>query len=236
MNASQLLEHIHSLEDNRFDLAFPWDVRNLSRVHWTPVWVARRAAHYLVCEPETRVLDIGCGPGKFCIIGALTTRGQFTGVEQRKHLCDVARTTIELANIPNAKVIHGNIVDIDFSGFDAFYLFNPFEENLETGLMIDASVRLNATLYSAYTEHVAGQLAMAPLGTRVATYCGGCEEVPMGYACLDTSMDGRLKFWEKRKTERVIVKYSEERVAGGGWQFMSRSFSRDDRDGVDGFA
>ena len=41
-------------------------------------------------KPGEVVLDIGCGPGKFCIVGALATTGRFTGVEQRKHLCDAA--------------------------------------------------------------------------------------------------------------------------------------------------
>ena len=44
-------------------------------MHWTPVHVARRAAQFLVTGPETRVLDVGSGPGKFCLVGALATQG-----------------------------------------------------------------------------------------------------------------------------------------------------------------
>ncbi len=234
MKPLRLLEYIHSLEDNQFDLVYPRGVRNLSPVHWTPVTVARRAAAFLVREPNTRVLDIGCGPGKFCIVGALTTGGQFTGVEQRKDLCDLAQTTIHQANIPNAKVFSGNIAEVDFSGFDAFYLFNPFEENLETELRIDDSVHFSINLYSRYTQHVAEQLAMAPLGTRVATYCGVYQEVPMGYECLENSMDSRLKFWEKTKHERMVAKPPEAPVTGSKGRFMSRSFDTDERGDWDG--
>ena len=59
------LECIYAVEDERFDLIYPPEIRNLSWRHWTPVVVARRAAEFLVSEPETRVLDLGCGPGKF---------------------------------------------------------------------------------------------------------------------------------------------------------------------------
>jgi SAM-dependent methyltransferase len=199
MKPLKLLDYIHALEDEEFDLIYPPEIRELSRVHWTPVKVARKAADFLVREPSTRVLDIGCGPGKFCLIGALTTTGRFTGIEQRKHLCDLARTTVEQAGIGNAEILHGNLAQLDFSKFQAFYLFNPFEENLEETLKIDGSVPLSGEHYEIYTEHVARHLAKAPLGTRVATYCGACEEVPLGYECLESSLDQRLKFWEKMR-------------------------------------
>jgi hypothetical protein len=36
---------------------------------------------------------------------------------------------------------------------------------------------MSEDLYEEYTEYVARQLALAPLGTRLATYHGICEEV-----------------------------------------------------------
>jgi hypothetical protein len=123
-------------------------------------------------------------------------------MEQRKHLCALARATIEQAGISNAKIIHGNIVELDFSGYDAFYIFNPFQENIELTMKIDEAIVLSEDLYDRYIEHVARQLAMAPLGTRVATYCGSFEEVPLGYDCLGFSLD-RLRFWEKTKNHPV---------------------------------
>ena len=221
MKPLNLLEYIYALEDNRFDLIYPPEIRELSERHWTPVKVARRAAEFLVREPGARVLDIGCGPGKFCIVGALATSGKFTGVEQRERLSDLARAAIEQANIPNAEIIHGNVAEINFSNFDAFYLFNPFEENLETTLKIDASVNLSGELYETYTEHVARQLAIAPLGTRVVTYCGSCEEVPLGYDCLESSLDYGLKFWEKTKNHPVGVSPQDAPATNNKWQSSS---------------
>ncbi len=74
-----------------FDHVYPDWVRSLSERHWTPVDVAERAAELLVTSAGVRVLDVGSGAGKFCIIGALTTEGKFCGIEQRAHLIDVAR-------------------------------------------------------------------------------------------------------------------------------------------------
>ena len=223
MKQLNLLEYIYALADDRFDLIYPPEIRKLSPVHWTPVMVARKAADFLVREPGTRVLDIGCGSGKFCIVGALTTAGQFTGVEQRKRLSDLARTTIEQSNIPNAEIIHGNIAQITFSNFDAFYLFNPFEENLKTMLKIDASVSLSSDLYEKYTEYVARQLAIAPLGTRLVTYCGSSEEVPLGYECLESSLDYGLKFWEKTKMHPVRMSPLDAPATNNKLRFLSDS-------------
>jgi SAM-dependent methyltransferase len=205
MTTLNLLNYIHTFGDDCFDLFYPPEIRALSSVHWTPVFVARQAAEFLVHRPGTRVLDIGCGPGKFCIIGALMTEGKFTGIEQRKHLCDVARSVIRQTRLPHVEIVHGNVTETAFSNFDAFYLFNPFVENMETVLKIDATVSLSVDLYDKYTEYVARQLALAPLGTRLATYCGVCAEVPLGYTQLETfpGQDPDLKFWEKTKNYPV---------------------------------
>jgi SAM-dependent methyltransferase len=199
MDSQDRRDNLHMLRDDQFDSIYPPEIRALSHQHWTPVVVARSAAEFLVNKPGTRVLDIGCGPGKFCIVGALTTHGDFTGVEQRGRLGNIARSAIEEAGIPNARIIQANITEIDFSHFDAFYLFNPFAENLLTADKIDSTVELSKNLYRKYAEHVAAQLAAAPLGTRVATYCGSFEEVPLGYCCLDTLRSDGLKFWEKTR-------------------------------------
>lgn len=186
--------------DDDFDSIYPSRIRALSSRHWTPVIVARRAAAFLVRRPDTKVLDIGCGPGKFCIVGAMTTLGQFTGVEQRLHLVEVARSAIAESQIENACVLHKNIVDVPFSDYDAFYLFNPFAENLMKEGKIDASVPLSEKLYKEYTFYVLKQLALAPLGARVATYWGPFDGVPIGYRLCGSSLGETLKFWQKVRT------------------------------------
>lgn len=198
MMAADLLGCIEASDDAGFDRIYPPAIRGLSAAHWSPVAIARRAARYLVREPGTRVLDIGCGPGKFCMVGALTTAGLFTGIERRAHLREIGRKRIAGAGIANAEIQEGNVDDVDFTRFDAFYIFNPFAENVGEAPAIDTTVPLSAGLYATYTGIVAAGLAAAPPGTRVVTYWGACEEVPPGYACVGRSENGELKFWEKR--------------------------------------
>ena len=64
-----------SIEDEKFDLIYPPKIRKLSSIFWTPVAVAAKAAKWLVTVQGMRVVDIGCGPGKFCLVAASLTDG-----------------------------------------------------------------------------------------------------------------------------------------------------------------
>jgi SAM-dependent methyltransferase len=213
-------DYICAVEDERFDHIYPTEVRDLSSRHWTPVAVARTAAEFLVKDSKTRVLDLGCGPGKFCIVGALTTAGHFTGVEQRRELANVARSVIPRERISNVEIVNANITEIDFTSFDAFYLFNPFEENLFKFGKIDSSVQLSKSLYERYTRHVATQLTRAPLGTRLATYHGFCEEVPLCYECQQSSFDGVLKLWQKTRDCPTKDPSQDAQANRNRWRFL----------------
>ena len=70
--------------DADFDALCGSEIRKLSRIHWTPCKVATLAAELLVKSPDDRILDVGSGAGKFCILGALHTPARFVGVEKRK--------------------------------------------------------------------------------------------------------------------------------------------------------
>lgn len=191
-------ELLNSKKDQDFDLIFPEAIGRLSVCHWSPVNVCRTAAQMLAVEPGTRVLDIGCGPGKFCVIGATSTQGHFTGVEQRGKLARIAQDVVKKHRVPRVDIVHGNIQDVNFRDFEAFYLFNPFEENVLPTLRIDYDVELNPKLYTEYTVHVHQQLQRMPMATRVVTYCGDCLEIPDCYACVKTAFTDKLKLWVKK--------------------------------------
>jgi SAM-dependent methyltransferase len=193
-------EFLTAFKDHEFDRDYPEDIYQQSACHWTPLDVCQMAAQMLVEKPGTRVLDIGCGPGKFCAIGATTTLGHFTGVEQRSRLVKAARELLERHRITRAEIVHSNITTISFEAFDAFYLFNPFEENILPMLRIDHDVEMEPQLYDDYTFHVQQQLELKPLGTRIVTYYGSCAEVPECYTCVKTAYDGTLKLWEKTRS------------------------------------
>jgi SAM-dependent methyltransferase len=229
-----------SIEDEKFDLIYPPKIRKLSSVFWTPVAVAAEAARILVTAPNTRVLDIGCGPGKFCLVGASLTDGRFTGVERRSDLVAAARqAATDLGLLPrppacdsirgslgeggsSVEFIDGNVLEVDFADYDAFYLFNPFEENMYGGHKIDSAVPLSPTLFKRYTSHVAAHLGARPLGTRVVTYAGYADDIPACYYCEEALFGDDLKLWIKQREhepdiERLGLNTSRSYRGSIGW-------------------
>ena len=185
--------------DSEFDVIYPRSVRKVAALHFTSLSVAKRAASFLVAEPGARVLDIGSGGGKFCLIGAASTKGHFTGVEQRK---DLVALSVKLASeyrLANARFVEGNVMAIDFKAFNAFYLFNPFYENLRDGKRIDNSILLNPSLYDSYSSYTKSKIAGLPTGTRLATYFTSPSIIPEGYEKVDSLEDNKLAFWIKRE-------------------------------------
>jgi SAM-dependent methyltransferase len=171
------------VQDAEFDEVFSSEVRAVSFRHWTPVKVARRAAKLLVEAGATRVLDVGAGPGKLCIIGALTTSAHFTGVEQRGTLVEEARRAAARLGADRATFAHANLVDFDCTRFNGFYLFNPFYEHIDEDqeCPIDRTVERSRTSFNTYVAVTTAMLIRAPVGTAVATFHGFGGEMPPQY-------------------------------------------------------
>lgn len=186
-----------AVSDDDFNDIYPASIQQLAKRHWTPVEVAKAAADFLVQSPRMRVLDIGSGAGKFCLVGATCTEGEFTGVEQRKALTDLSATLAAKNNVHNAHFIHANITEVDFKAYDAFYFYNSFQENIESDARIDDTVETNMKYYGYYSDYVNAELAHKPIGTRLVTYWSSLSEVPSNYQLLYTAFNDRLKFWEK---------------------------------------
>ena len=195
-----LFQHLKKgagIDDATFDQIYPTDIRDVSKRHWTPVAVAKRAAEYLVSFPGARVLDIGSGAGKFCLLGAANTEGNFVGVERRERLVTVSATIQKRSGLKNARFVMANINMIDFGDFDSFYFYNSFFENFEGASKIDHSVEVKPELYKEYSEFVRSQLDDQPRGTRLVTYWSSQLEVPKSYELKSTEHSGLLRFWER---------------------------------------
>ena len=115
-----------SMKDDDFDGIYPEEVRPMAFTHFTPIEIAIRAAKFLVQKSGTKVLDIGSGAGKFCMIGSVCTNGHFTGVEQRDNLHLLAEQIFKKYQLKNINFINSNINQIEFNNYEAFYFFNPF--------------------------------------------------------------------------------------------------------------
>jgi SAM-dependent methyltransferase len=212
-----------SIEDEKFDQIYPADIRKLSSIFWTPVAVAAEAARLLVTAPGTRVLDIGCGPGKFCLVAARLTDGHFTGVEHRADLVAAANNAAATLQLTDINFIHANVTSVAFEDYDAFYLFNPFDENLFQGHKIDALVPLSISLFKTNTSYVAAQLGERPIGTRVVTYMGYADEIPACYDCESALFGDDLKLWIKTRNydpmiEKLGLRGSRSYRGAQGWE------------------
>lgn len=188
------------VRDEDFDEVYPLVYRQASSLYWTPVETARRAATLLIAAGARRILDVGAGIGKFCIVAAaLTSDAMFTGIEQRAHLVDVGLNARQVLGVSRAELLHAALSDFATASFDGFYFYNPFIENaLPASFRLDDSVPLSPSRYKADVCRAARLLASARVGTPVVTYHGYGGKMPRGYEL--TRIEGHLgmlRLWVK---------------------------------------
>jgi predicted RNA methylase len=191
------------MTDPKFDRIYPAQHRVRSWTHWTPLEVAVRASALLASQRATRVLDIGSGVGKLCLVGALTTTATWFGIESDAEMVRVAKAAaVKLRVQDRTTFLHGDATHIDWSGFDAFYLFNPFGERLLGG-EADALARRDA--YISCVDFTQQQLAAARPGTCVVTYHGFGGDMPPGYDLVhrESAHEDELLVWVRRATNRA---------------------------------
>jgi hypothetical protein len=203
LNKVSIIESIREgakVPDVEFNELYPKGLRALALTHWTPVRVATRAAELLVTNHATKILDVGAGAGKFCIVGALTSDATFVGIEHRKELVKIATGVATQYKIERVKFKHGNMQDVDWSAFNGFYLYNPFIENVydEAARMKNGFEQMQA-LYEKYIDIVRDKLKKAATGTCVVTYWGFGGPMPAGYVLKtrEKYSSDALELWMK---------------------------------------
>ena len=147
------------------------------------VGIARRAWQLFAELGVERVLDVGSGAGKFCLVaGAVSSALSFHGIEQREGLVRGARELGERLGVANARFSVGDAMAAPWSGFDGLYFFNPFGENIHASdERIDSSVELSDERYEHEVELSEQKLAAAAVGTVVITYHGFGGRIPGAY-------------------------------------------------------
>jgi hypothetical protein len=186
------------MEDREFDMMFPKAIQAESEFHFTPIKIAKLAAEYLADSKETKILDIGSGAGKFCMIGSVCTDAFFVGVEQRIHLNSLATQISRKYELTNLQFIHANITAISFTDFHAFYFFNSFHEQINISGRMDDSQAWSKKLYEEYSLYVKTELDKMPAGTKLVTYFSYLDEVPDTYELQYSYEDSKLKMWRKK--------------------------------------
>ena len=191
-------KHDDEITELGFNNLLPGYLKFAARLYFTPVDVAKQAAEWLTENNERNILDIGSGVGKFCIAAANHVDAHFHGVEYRKSLVQVGKQLAKHFKLNNVTLINANIVDINFSDYDGFYIFNPFYENLETAKRLNDEVKLEAELYQVFLKYTDEQLDKAKAGTKLVTYHGNNFEVPNSYIKIKDAFNGDLKLWVKQ--------------------------------------
>ena len=181
-----------------FNNLLPDYLKFASRLYFTPIDVAQQAAFWLTENGEKKILDIGAGVGKFCVVAANNFECHFYGIEYRKSLTQIGKHIAKHYNLNNVTLMHGNVLDVDFSEYDGFYLFNPFYENLEIAKRLNDEVKLKENLYQVYLKYTDEQLENAKSGTKLVTYHGNNFEIPNSYKRINEAFNGNLKLWVKQ--------------------------------------
>lgn len=186
------------LSDTRFDRLYPLKIQELAVKHWTPLYIARKAAKFLVAESGLKILDIGSGIGKFCLAGASHfPQATFYGVEQRAELVYYADKVKQQLKIDNAFFYHSNFTQVNLRQYDHFYFYNSFYENLVGTDKIDNSIHYSSELFNYYNRYLFAELEKMPVGTRLATFHSMEGEVPPCYQVVGAEKDNLLKCWIK---------------------------------------
>lgn len=196
---SGLLPLNYYVNDAVFDSFFPERIRKISKVHWTPLAIAKKAATFLAPLPGSKILDIGSGIGKFCLTGAhFFPTSEFHGVEQRRELVDLAVEAQIRSSVENVQFLHGNFTELDLGYYNSIYFYNAFAENIVEFALIDDSIEYSMALYLYYSSYLCRSLENMVSGTRLVTYHGYEHEIPAGYELVDHNADKSLKMWIKK--------------------------------------
>jgi SAM-dependent methyltransferase len=184
-----------AVSDAELDQVFPEELRERSHLHWTPVAIAIRAAELLAPTPSLRVLDVGAGVGKVCLVGALVTGAMWWGIEQDPALVAAANHAAWALDIDRrTRFVHGDGSRLEWDEFDAFYFYNPFSTLM---LAPHASPFVRYATIQNTLRRVEQRLASMREGTRVVTYYGFGGKLPPGYALISREPAGgdALELW-----------------------------------------
>lgn len=169
--------------DRQFDGFLHGRCRSASQNFWTPVCVAARVATWLDELSIRTMLDIGSGSGKFCVVAALAGGCTYLGIEQRRGLVEISRTLVQLFGLgQRVCFLEGVFGETDAPSAQAYYLFNPFGENLYgPNDHLDDEVELSEDRYQRDVAATERMLRDAPSGTAIVTYNGFGGTIPADY-------------------------------------------------------
>ncbi len=202
------------ISDAEFDLIYPTDIRSLSERHWTPVSIAKIVSEFLCYDKNLKILDIGSGVGKFCMVGAaLKPHCKFYGVDIREKYTKLSNKLKDTYRIKNIQFLHKDILELSLDSYDCIYFFNSFQERIDDTAYIDNYSELSYDLYKTYTKYLFFQFDNMPIGTRIATYHTAEFYMPGNYKMVEKLFNTKLKFYIKTNNFNFNLSFQEEKVS-----------------------
>jgi cyclopropane fatty-acyl-phospholipid synthase-like methyltransferase len=186
-----------SFTDKDFDILLPEEHRTVAFTHWTPLNIIEKVVEFIKDNKCQKVLDIGSGVGKFCLIGASLSNAHFHGVEIRKQSHLYALSLAKATQLNNISFANQNICDVDFLPYDCFYYYNPFFENIDANRSIDNSLVLSEQNYQNYVQYIKTELNKKEEGTFLISFHTNPYEIPNSYKMLYEFENLFLCFWKK---------------------------------------
>lgn len=195
-----ILRSGRTVPDETFDEIYPDAVRHASPMHWTPVRVCARVVDLLRLQRGDRLLDVGAGAGKFCIVAAAMSRARVRGIERQPQLAEVAREAARRLGI-EVELADGEFDAEDPRRIDAAYFFNPFTETILLPNARDFAADRFAGRTAADIDAAEKFLERTRVGMRLVTFCGFGGTLPADYVQIaqETLEGGVLELWEKRQ-------------------------------------
>lgn len=189
--------------DQIFDSHLPDPYRAMANRQWTTAAVVRQVAHWLAKHhSHKKIIDIGSGVGKFCILLGLHTRMEVHGIEQRKSLYEISLRLRNDNFLKNVTFIHGNMVDMHWEDYDIYYLYNPFQEHLVNNgwSRINGDITFAPSLFGKYIDEIFRQLVWVKKGKLLITFHGYGGIVPSTWDLIHRVpiRNGDLCMWEKK--------------------------------------
>ena len=201
---TELVERIRNhatVDDFEFDQIYPPYYQAISSIQWSSLAVAQHISLWINGFNKSKFIDIGCGVGKLCLLLRFLTSHRIFGIEQRGHLVDIANQIVALNSLSDISILNMNMMDLDWSHYDIYYLYNPFQEHrVQIGLgIVDYDIALDKKYYEQYISEVVKQLNSAELGKYLITFHGFGGSIPPSWGLVTSKFidGGSLELWVK---------------------------------------
>lgn len=159
---------VNDLELNEvFPLQFQGEIANN---HWTPLSVAKIASSWL-SEFAMDICDLGCGVGKFCLVGAASTDSKYHGIDYRASLVNVAREVSQKYFLGDKVTFyHSDFYDFDLSDFDGFYFYNAYLEHMIESLSLTTEIESDIHRVRTYSNYLRNYFTYVEKKVSIVTY------------------------------------------------------------------